>query len=345
MKRALVLAAERALGLDPPRAVAHLDRALELVSDEPERLELVVRRADAAIQAGRVQEAVAALDEVLPALRAGSDAVLTARALTLRSLVSRYIGEDELLVPLGGRGGRAARAVRLHLAPLLDALTELAGVLTVSERNDDAMVVASRAFALADELGVERPARLLGFRGVQRFFLGDRGGLDDMDEAYERLVASGASRFATVVRFNRVRALVAPRGAEDARRVRGRARLRPEQRPGAVPRGSRSERSRSASWIRGDMPRSSSSSSDHLPEIEAAGDLFIAESLRSWLAAAYAAQGDLEAAELELLAVLETAIGRAAGARAGVRIATSRACAGSRLARPSFSSSTSTHAT
>ena len=58
-----------------------------------------MRRADAAIQAGRVQEAVSALDEVLPALRAGSDAVLAARALTLRSLVSRFIGEDDLLVP------------------------------------------------------------------------------------------------------------------------------------------------------------------------------------------------------------------------------------------------------
>ena len=45
----------------------------------------------------------------------------------------------------------------------------------------------------------------------------------------------------------------------------------------------------------------------HLPEVEAAGDSFIAESLRSWLAAAYAAQGDPEAAELELRAVLETA--------------------------------------
>ena len=205
VKRALVLAAERALGLDPPRAVAHLDRALELVSDESERLELVVRRADAAIQAGRVQEAVSALDEVLPVLRAGSDAVLAARALALRSLVSRYVGEDELL-------SFAEEAVtRLEAAgpslPLLDALTELAGVLTVMERHEDAALVAERAFALADELGVERPARLLGFRGFQRFFLGDTDGLDDMDEAYERLLASGASRFATVVRFNRVRAL------------------------------------------------------------------------------------------------------------------------------------------
>ena len=89
----------------------------------------------------------------------------------------------------------------------MDALTELAGVLTVRERNEDAMVVTNRALALADELGVERSGRLLGFRGSQRVFLGDKGGLEDLDEAYERLIASGASRFATVVRFNRARAI------------------------------------------------------------------------------------------------------------------------------------------
>ncbi len=217
VRRALVLAAERALGLDPQRAIAHLDRALELSVDERDRLELVVRRADAAIQAGRVQEAVAALDEVLPDLRAGSDAVLTARALIQLSLASRYIGKEELLVPL------AEEAVALlepsdPSRPLFDALTELAGTLTVVERNEDAMVVANRALALADELGAEPPGRLLGFRGTQRVFLGDRGGFEDMDEAYERLVASGASRFATVVRFNRVRAfwhLDGPRTLDD----------------------------------------------------------------------------------------------------------------------------------
>ena len=124
LKSTLVLAAERALGLDPQRAIAHLDRALELSVDEPERLELVVRRADAAIQAGRVQEAVAALDEVLPALRAGSDVVLTAKVLTQLSLASRFIGKEELLVLL------AEEAVALlepsgRSRPLLDALTEL----------------------------------------------------------------------------------------------------------------------------------------------------------------------------------------------------------------------------
>ncbi len=164
VKRAHVLAAERALGLDPPRAVAHLDRALELTSDETERLELVVRRADAAIQAGRVQEAVSALDEVLPVLRAGSDAVLAARALALRSLVSRYVGEDELL-------SFAEEAVtRLEAAgpslPLLGRADGARRRADGQERNDDAALVAERAFALADELGVERPARLLGFRGV-----------------------------------------------------------------------------------------------------------------------------------------------------------------------------------
>ncbi|HYI74407.1 MAG TPA: adenylate/guanylate cyclase domain-containing protein [Gaiellaceae bacterium] len=310
VQRALVLAAERALGLDPPRAIAHLDRALELTSDEAERLELSVLRADAAIQAGRVQEAAWALDEVMPALRAGSDAVLAARALALRSLVSRYIGEDDLL------SWEEEAVARLEPSgpsrPLLDALTELAGVLTVLERNDDAAVVADRAFALADELGIERPARLLGFRGTQRFFLGDRGGLDDMDQAYERLVASGASRFATVVRFNRVRSwwhLEGPRtldeflGARDFALSRGQE-LSVRFSFGAIA-FCLAAQGRYAEVVR--------FTEDHIGEIDAVGDLFMSETLRSWLAAAYAAQGDSEAAELELLAVLETAIGERRG--------------------------------
>ncbi|HEY6076955.1 MAG TPA: AAA family ATPase, partial [Gaiella sp.] len=306
VKHALVLASERALGLDPTRAVAHLDHALELVSDESERLEVIVRRADAAIQAGRVQEAVSALDEALPVLRAGSDTVLAAKALTLRSLVSRYIGRDDLL-------SFAEEAVtRLETSgsspPLLDALTELAGVLTVNERNEDATRVAERAFALADELGVERPARLLGFRGSQRFYLGDIGGLDDMDKAYERLLASGASRFATVVRFNHVRAmwhLEGPRTLDEFVETREFALGRGQELAARFSLGAIAValegQGRYAEVVR--------LINHHLPEIEAAGDLFMAQHFRSSLAAAHAAQGDADAADRELHTVLDTATG------------------------------------
>ena len=320
LKSTLVLAAERALGLDPQRAIAHLDRALELSVDEPERLELVVRRADAAIQAGRVQEAVAALDEVLPALRAGSDAVLTAKVLTQLSLASRFIGKEELLVPL------AEEAVALlepsgQSRPLLDALTELAGVLTVRERTEDAMVVANRALALAEELGVERSGRLLGFRGSQRVFLGDRGGLEDMDEAYERLVASGASRFATVVRFNRARAswhLDGPKTLDDFVAAREFALSRGQELSARFSIGA-------IAFCLVDQGRYGEVFrlvEDHLPEVEAAGDSFIAESLRSWRAAAYAEQGDLEAAERRApRGARERDRARAAGACARDRLA------------------------
>ena len=43
------------------------------------------------------------------------------------------------------------------------------------------------------------------FEECSASFSATADGLDDMDDAYERLVASGASRFATVVRTNRVR--------------------------------------------------------------------------------------------------------------------------------------------
>jgi len=322
MRRALVLASERALGLDAPRAVAHLDRALELAPDETERLELIVRWADAAIQAGRVQEAASTLDEVLPALRAGPDAALAARALTLLSLVSRHIGKDELLLPF------AEEAVtRLELSgpsrPLLDALTELAGVLTVRERWEDAMALADRTFALADELGVERPARLLGFRGVQRFFLGDIRGLDDMDEAYERLIASGASRFATVVRFNRVRALwhlEGPKTLDEFLATRDFALSRGQELTGRFSLGALAYQLKD----QGRYTEAIALVEQHLPEIDAIGDVFMGQALRTWLAGVYAAQGDLDAADRELRRVLDAATGDRRGH--ALVFATSVAC-------------------
>ena len=164
VKRALVLAAERALGLDPPRAVAHLDRALELASDEAERLELVVRRADAAMQAGRVQEAVrrstrCSRPSCRPGLGPGRESphASLARLALCRPRTTFSPFAEEAVARLEPSGPSR---------PLLDALTELAGRLTVRERNEDATLVAERAFALADELGVEQPPRLLGFRGV-----------------------------------------------------------------------------------------------------------------------------------------------------------------------------------
>jgi predicted ATPase len=182
-RRFLVLAGQRALGLDTAKAEARLARALELASaDDPERPELVVRWAEAAFQAGRLREAAAALDEVLATLDRRSEAETAARALQLRSIVALRLGE-------GGQVALAAEAVDLlergrPQPPLISAYTQLANMQSIAGAHAEAIASADRARTLAETLGLPEPARALGYRGNRR--AGRRGGRPRRDGAGDR---------------------------------------------------------------------------------------------------------------------------------------------------------------
>ncbi len=106
-RRHLALAGERALGLDTAQAEARLAKALELTAaDDPERAGLLVRWAEAAYQAGRLREAVEALEQALTGARARGDTEAEARALILLSPVVSRLGE-------GGSLALAQEAVSL----------------------------------------------------------------------------------------------------------------------------------------------------------------------------------------------------------------------------------------
>ena len=77
---------------------------------------------------------------------------------------------------------------------LVAALTEVTRVEALQGRSEPAIAVAERALALAEELGLPRPARALGYRGEARARLGDRGGLQDYREAIELATAAGQGR-------------------------------------------------------------------------------------------------------------------------------------------------------
>ena len=77
---------------------------------------------------------------------------------------------------------------------LVGALTEVARVEALQGRSEHAIALAERALGLAEELGLARPARTLGFRGVARGDLGDFGGLDDMREAISLATEAGQGR-------------------------------------------------------------------------------------------------------------------------------------------------------
>ena len=189
----LSLAGERALGLDTAAALSNLRRALALAPEgHPERPEALARFGEAANQAGRPTEAAAAFEEAIVSFRARGDLRATARAMISLSIVFGPLGDPRrwtlpadaltLLEPLGPS------------PELVEALTELGHVETLQGRSKDGVQVAERALAFAQELGLPRPPRTLGLRGMARANLGDSGGLQDYRDAIQLATVAGQGR-------------------------------------------------------------------------------------------------------------------------------------------------------
>jgi tetratricopeptide (TPR) repeat protein len=200
-RRFLALAGERALGLDTAQAQSRLTRALELCpAADPERPELLLRWADAAVQAGRPREAAAALEEALDLFRTRGEKEAEARALIQLSRVSFFLGE-------GRQVALAAEAVDLlerePTSPaLIAAYTQLAAAHFLAGSYGEAIAAADRACALAETFGVPEPARAIGRRGFARTFLGDPDGLAEMERALSLLIEHGEGNEAALLQNN-----------------------------------------------------------------------------------------------------------------------------------------------
>ncbi len=200
-RRFLALAGERALGLDTVQAEARLARALELTPpDDPDRLELLVRWADATFQAGRPREAAATLDESLASLQSRGETEAVARALQLRSRVSRQLGDGKQI-------GFAAEAVELleehEPGPeLVDAYSQLANAHWIAGAWAETIRAVHRAVSLAERLGLPEPTRALGYRGFARAYLRDADGVAEMERALGLLIERGAGRDAAILKNN-----------------------------------------------------------------------------------------------------------------------------------------------
>jgi hypothetical protein len=199
--RFLSLAGERALGLDTAAALANLERALALApGGHPQRSEALARFGEAAFQAGRYVEAAAALEEAVVSFRAEGEITAAARAMgTLGRVLGplddprRWTLPAEALALLEPLGSSPA---------LVAALTEVASVYALQTKSEDAIRIADRALALAEELGLPRPARALGFRGFARFNLGDPAGLQDFNEAIDLAIDAGQGREVALLHNN-----------------------------------------------------------------------------------------------------------------------------------------------
>ena len=188
--RFLSLAGERALGLDTAAALASFERALTLTpAGHPERAAALARFGEAAFHAGRHVEAKDALEEAVSAYEAAGDVRGAARAMgTLAQALHR------LADPRGWELAAQAVALLEPLPPgpeLVAALTELARAECLQGRSEAGLGYAERALTLAGKLGLPRPARALGYRGLARRSLEDRGGLDDMREAITLATGAG----------------------------------------------------------------------------------------------------------------------------------------------------------
>jgi class 3 adenylate cyclase/tetratricopeptide (TPR) repeat protein len=191
--RYLMLAGDRAMGIDVQAAERHYARALQLASGTgPSHAQLLARHAEALCQRGRLPEAADAFEQAIELFRARGDVISMAQAMT------GYVG---VLLRLGDPRGwtLSADAVALvePLGPspeLVQALAEEAGTRMLWGDHREAIEHADRALALAAQLGLPESARALDFRGTARVGLGDAGGLEDTRKARDAATAQGLGR-------------------------------------------------------------------------------------------------------------------------------------------------------
>jgi class 3 adenylate cyclase len=217
-RRFLLLAGDRALGLDTARAMVNYTKALELApSGDAGRPAILVRWGDAARQAGNQTEAAGALREAMAGFEEQGDDLRAAQAMVMLSNVLLNSGDP------GGRELLEQAVARLEREPpgadLVAAYAQEANQSMRAGAYSDAIGWADRATSLAAEIGLEEPVQALAARGTSRCVLGDPGGLDEERRALATAVQLGLGRQAAVLYNNMAIDLYPTAGNEAARRM------------------------------------------------------------------------------------------------------------------------------
>jgi tetratricopeptide (TPR) repeat protein len=199
--RYLMLAGDRALGIDVQAAERHYATALPLTGgNHPKRPYVLACHAEALRQRGRFPEAACVYEQAIELLRARGDVISLAQAMNGYGLVLNRLGD-----PRDRTISADALALVEPLGPspaLVQALAEEAAARMIWGDHREAIEHADRALALAAQLGLPQPARALGFRGAARVSLGDGGGLQDMRQARDAATAQGLGREVAVIYNN-----------------------------------------------------------------------------------------------------------------------------------------------
>jgi hypothetical protein len=199
--RYATLAAERNVGLDVRSATLHLTRAVSLSKDDDAgHTNLLAVRGQLALHEGRPEEAVDLLEQAVGEFREAGDVRAAARRISSLGHAYQQLGSP--------RGFELAEEMVALLEDepvspeLLDGLSLCVAARTLSGNPQAAIECAERAFAVAAELGVDRPTMALEFYGIARFHSGNIDGIDDLREAASLAVSRGEGRDAATNQVN-----------------------------------------------------------------------------------------------------------------------------------------------
>jgi tetratricopeptide (TPR) repeat protein len=195
VRRFLILAGERASGVDIGRATAFFQTALDLTPPgHLERGRLLATYAEAAEAGFSVDEVTALLDETLAELRAAGDERGTAKVRILQSRHAWYTGDSAAAAEFLDA---AVELLERHEpgSELADAYTLAAGQAAIAGEARAALEWAGKGIELAERIGSARfAARGRQMRGMARCDLGDYGGLEDMKDSLQASLEAGWTR-------------------------------------------------------------------------------------------------------------------------------------------------------
>lgn len=244
-RRFLWLAAERAAGIDLPRAASLFEAALALTpSGHPTRGRILTAAVESGVETSR-EEALSWMEEALAELRLAGDEVGLGKAVLVLSQEHWYAGDAELAEQLRRE---AVELLERHEpgAELAHAYSSSAGRAAIAGRPQESLEWAAKAIPLAERLGLDRfVLACVQYRGLARCRLGDLGGLDDLREALRVSLERGLTRQAVIGYNNYGSCVWLSEGAADALPIYAES----------VEFNERRGRLNAASWSRGEMTR------------------------------------------------------------------------------------------
>jgi class 3 adenylate cyclase/tetratricopeptide (TPR) repeat protein len=191
-RRFLVMAGDRAFGLDVAKAEAYYRRALDLLpAGEPDRATVLAKAAEAAWLTGQFAEAEQRYEDAIGELRAEGNALGVGEAMVSLSMVHGFRGETA-----------RARTLLTEVIELLEreppgpelarAYTQMARENMLSGNSKECLEWSERALTLTEKLGMHEVAVMaLQFHGIARCELGDLDGLRDLREALRTSLGLG----------------------------------------------------------------------------------------------------------------------------------------------------------